>query len=229
MHRRSTHVPNISQPAHKENPDVEELITSPSHHKDVRPQVVKPFAQVMHPQLNRMYGSLRVDDGWQYVIDNYANGGLTTVAAAQVTANVTLAQALPELRLERWPGAVSLYLVIRSFAMALSTATLATLGSLDVYYQDTIGGQTVPLGSIVSTDEINAVNCNYLIPTPITDPGITTVGKIGVTLSSGATVGTYIFQIAFSYAYLLPTTKPYDVQHVEDMLDAHPGYAQHHR
>src|SRR5438309_11827231 len=148
MHRRGTEIPFIPKPEPKEDLDVEHLIAP--HHHDVRPEVVKPYENVMRPQLNRLYGTLRVEDGWKEVIDNYAKGGVTSIAGALATANVTLALANAETRLLRWPGAVQLYLAIRSFSIALSTATLATLGSLDVYYQDLIGGQVIPLGNIQS-------------------------------------------------------------------------------
>lgn len=224
LRKRDGHVPFVPKPEHKEMPVVEHLIT-PAHGHDTRPAVIKPYDNVMRPQLNRLYGSLRVEDGWQWQIDNYAKGGVTSVAAATVAANVTLAQTAQETRLLRWPGAVQMYLAIRSFGLALSTATLATAGSLDVYYQDTIGGQIIPLGSIANNDELNLTNVNILIPTPITDAGALNlpIGQVQVTLSAGATVGTYIYQIAYAYVYLLPTTKPYEVQHVEDLLDAHPG------
>ena len=229
MHRRHTTLPAIPKPEPKEYPAVEHLVTPPHGH-DARPEVIKPFENVPRPQFNRLYGSLRVENGWQDVIDNYAKGTLTTVAATLVQSPVTLGLTSPETRLLRWPGAVQLYLAIRSFGMAPTTATFATAGSIDIYYQDLIGGQIIPLGCLPSNDEINLPNINLLIPTPITDAGALAnpIGNIQATLNSGATVGAYIWQIAFSYAYLLPTTKPYEVQHVEDLLDAHPGYAKHH-
>lgn len=230
--RRNGPLPRIPLTEHEEHPNTEILIQpdqNPAlhpHRHDKRPEVVKPYENVLHPEMNRLYGSLRVEDGWEKVVDNYSNGSLTTVAGQVVQSSVKLLTPAPETRLSRWPGAVQLYLCIRSFSFALSTATLATQGSLDVYYQDTIGGQTIPLGSMASTDELNLLDVHYLIPTPITDAGLLTnaIGNIQATLSAGATVGTYIWQLGVSYAYLLPTNKPYDVQHVEDLLDAHPGH-----
>lgn len=222
--RPSTIIPFFPQPK-KEQPVVEHLIT-PGHH-DTRPSMVKPYENVAIPRYNILYGTLRVVDGWQWLIDNYAKGGITTVAASTVVANVTLAQSAQETRLSRWPGAVALYLCIRSFGLAASTATFTTAGSLDVYYQDLIGGQIIPLGSIPNNDELNLTNVNIIIPTPITDAGAlaNAIGQVQIALNSGATVGTYIWQIGFSYAYLLPAQKPYEVQHVEDLLDGHPGYS----
>ncbi len=227
MNRRHTELPFVPKPEHKDYPNVEHLVTPPHGH-DARPEVIKPFDNVPRPQLNRLYGSLRTEEGWKDVVDNFAKGTLTTIAATLVQAPVTLGLTASETRLLRWPGAVQLYLVIRSFGMAPTTATFTTAGSIDLYYQDLIGGQTIPLGCLPNNDEINLPNINLLIPTPITDAGALAnpIANIQATPTSGATVGTYIWQIAFSYAYLLPTTKPYEVQHVEDLLDAHPGYAR---
>jgi hypothetical protein len=122
-----------------------------------------------------------------------------------------------------------MYLVIRSFAIAPSTASFATAGSIDLYYQDTIGGQTVPLACIINNAAFSMEDCCILIPTPITDPGqlSNAIGNIQAILSAAGTVGVYIWQIAFSLAYLLPTTKPYEIQHIEELLDAHPGHVHH--
>jgi hypothetical protein len=233
MHnRRNSILPQIPRPEPKEKPVVEQLVhpeASPTTH--ARQKMVKPFEVTPEAKFNRLYGSLRTEGGWEHVVDNYAKGGITTVAAATVTANVTLALTNPETRLLRWPGAVQLYLCIRSFALGLSTATLATLGSLDVYYQDLIGGQIIPLGSIQSNDEINLQNVNILIPTPVTDAGALAnpIGQLQVALSSGATVGTYVWQMGFSYAYLLPAIKGYEIQHIQELMDGHYGPVEPHR
>lgn len=225
--RRSTQIPFVPKPEHKEHPVLEQL-TTPVHPHDPRPEMVKPYENVAIPRYNKLYGTLRVEDGWQHAVDNYAKGGLTTVANTQVAAAVTLAQQFQETRLSRWPGAVQLYLAIRSFSLAMTTASLAVVGSLDIYYQDLIGGQIIPLGNIQSNDELNVAGMTVLIPTPITDAGALAnpIGQVQATLSAGATVGTYIWQIAFAYAYLLPAMKPYEVQHVEELLDGHPGHAR---
>lgn len=230
MYRRhNTSIPRIPTPSSKENLDVEKLIHE-GHLHDVRPEVVKPYENVSVPRFNQLYGTLRTENGWQWLVDNYANGTFTTIAATLVLTNVSLALTQQEIRLSRWPGAVNMYLCIRSFSVAPSTASFTTLGSLDLYYQDLLGGQIIPLGTIYNNDELNLNNVNILIPTPITDAGMlaTNVGQIRATLSTGATVGNYTWQIAFSYAYLLPTMKPYEVQKVEELLDAHPGHIRKH-
>lgn len=220
--------PNIPKPEHKENPDVEHLITPEQLHP-IRQKMIKPYEHVPNAHLNRMYGTLRVADSWIYTIDTYAKGSLTTVSATLVQSSATVTPTLPETRLSRWPGAVSMYMAIRSFSFAPSTASFATLGSIDLYYQDAIGGATIPLGSAINSNGIALVDLAYLIPTPITDPGLLSnvIGQVQATLSSGATVGTYVWQIGFSFAYLLPTNKPYDVQHIEELYDGHPGPTQH--
>jgi hypothetical protein len=226
-HKRGRGNPFIPKPEHKEIPDTEDLVT-PKHIHHERPKVIKPYENVPEPKLNRLYGTARTEDGWQYTVDNWANGGFTTVAGAQVLTDVNFNLIGSENRLSRWPGAIAMYLCIRSFSIALSTATLATLGSLDLYYQDTIGGQTIPLCSLISNGSFQSNDMQILIPTPITDAGQINddIGQIQANLSAGATVGTYVFQMGFSYAYLLATSKPYTIVQVEDLLDAHPGHVR---
>lgn len=229
IHRRHTELPKIPTPQPHEMPVVEQLThaDAPTHE---RQKMVKPFEVTPEARFNRLYGSLRVDGSWQNVVDNYAKGGITTIQSTLVQSSVTLALSNPETRLSRWPGAVQMYLVLRSFSIAPTTASFAVLGSLDLYYQDLIGGQTIPLGSIVQNDEVNLQNCNILIPTPITDPGALAnpVGNIQATLSGAGTIGTYIWQIAFSYAYLLPAVKGYEIQHIQDLMDGHYGTTDTH-
>lgn len=229
-HRRGRGNPFTPRPEPKEIADTEELVT-PKHIHHERVKVIKPYENVMTPQYNELYGTLRTIGGWEKVVDNYANGSFTTVAGAQVLTDVNFALTQTEVRLSRWPGAISMYLCIRSFSCALSTATLATLGSLDLYYQDTIGGQIIPLCSMISNGSYQSNDMAILIPTPITDAGMIgdDIGQLQANLSAGATVGTYVFQIAFSYAYLMPTKKPYTIQQVEDILDAHPGHVASNR
>lgn len=215
--------PEIPEPMHKEY--APELLTEPKPKSlhDLRPTIIKPFETVKKPQFNRTYGSLRTEDSWEFMIDNYANGNITTIAGSQVSVAVTLAEALPEIRLSQWPGAVSLYLCIRMFNLMFSGGSLTTNGSIDVYFQSSFGGHIVPLGGTRGQSLSNSGEMRIIVPGMITDPGITNVGNLLATLSGGASAGTYAWNMGFSYVYLLPTMKPYEVQHVEDLLDAHPG------
>jgi hypothetical protein len=193
------------------NPYTETPVTPenfPPVHDD-RPRAHKPkLEKALEPQLNRIYDSLRTTQAWRYTSDNLATGVITTIANTQVAAPCTLLVPL-DVRLSRWPGAVQMYLVLRSFSMAPQTATIATVEVLDCLYQDTVGGQLVALGDFLNNSSIN-VSPQVLIPTPITDPGVKTVGNLLITLATGGTPGTYNFQVGYSYAYLLPEIHGYE-------------------
>jgi hypothetical protein len=178
----------------------------PTH--DERLRAIKPHIEkALEPQLNKIYDSLRTTQAWRYTSDNLATGVITTIANVQVATPVTLLVPL-DVRLSRWPGAVQMYLVLRSFSMAPQTAVIATVEALDCLYQDTVGGQLVALGDFLNNNSIN-VSPQVLIPTPITDPGVKTVGNLLVTLATGGTPAAYNYQIGFSYAYLLPEIHGY--------------------
>lgn len=206
--RRHTTLPYIPHPAKKELPDSEELTRDPEgSKKDVRP-VFKQDIIVREPRYNHLYGPTRVLDSWRYEINEYVSGTITTSANAQATANVTLTNS-PYLRLSRWPGARSVYTVLRVFALA-PRATIATIGTLVCVYQDMIGGKSIPLGVFPSSSGGNDY-LETLISTPITDTDVEALGQIQVTLNgTSPTTATYDWQIAFSFAYLLPELRGYD-------------------
>lgn len=212
--KRGTIVPAIPLPDKKEHPVVEELIEKPEAVDIAERETakisgidVKPLDYFYHPEYNVLYGSLRTDGGWRYTIDNIATGNVTTVAAATTPSVVKLAIA-PFTRISQWPGAVQAYLVIRRFSIAPSTATFTTLGEIEIQYVDLIGGFIIPIGDMINSGQINAIDTDIIIPTPITDPSVTNVGTLNFALSTGATVGTYLWQMGFSYAYLLPASEP---------------------
>lgn len=152
------------------------------------------------------------ENDWRYLIDNYANGTVTSVAASQVSTKISLGVTMPDIRVNNWPGAIQMYLCIVSFSLSPQTASFATLGTLDCYFQDS-GGQFIPLGDFLNNQSIN-MGLTILLPTPIQDSGIQNVGELYVTLNSGATVGTYNYQFGFSYAYLLPQENPYKLDQI---------------
>jgi hypothetical protein len=188
---------------HQEHAVTEQLVQEHPHPLPKRRTLPE---KALIPQYGELYGSLKTKGGWRYMVDNYANGTITTVAASQQTATVTL-KLPPNWSLERYPGATQLFLCIRQFALA-PQAPLTTLGDLVCLYQDTVGGQILPLGVFPSTTGGNA-NLTSIIPTPITDPGNTNIGTLLVSLSSGATAGTYDWQLSFSAAFLLPNIEGY--------------------
>jgi hypothetical protein len=188
-----------------------EQLTSPQRARDERLHMRKPVQARMVPSYNTLYGSLRSPDSWKNVIDNFARGTITTVANATTLVNVTLANP-PHFLLSRWPGANQFYLCIRQFSMAPQTATFATSGALDIAYNDLIGGQIIPLADIVNNQSVSITDVAFLIPTPITDPDSNApVGQLSVALNTGATPGTYNWQISFSAVYLIPELHGYDI------------------
>lgn len=194
----------------------QDQLTTPAHKHDERLQAFKQREKVLIPQLNALYGTIKTRDGWRYVIDNYITGTITTVANTAVNTTIKLTLA-PNLFLSRWPGAISCFLVLRSFSMAPQSA-ITTVGAIDVLYQDTIGGQNIPIGDFVSNSSINN-NMSILIPTPITDPSNTSVGIVTTTLTGTTpTVSAYNYQIGFSFAYLLPTLDGYMQESIHEVL-----------
>lgn len=212
--KRGTITPAIPTPDKKEHPVVEELVEKPEDIKHAEEQAakisgvdVKPLDYFYHPEYNILYGSLRTEGGWRYTVDNIATGNVTTIAGATVTSAVSLAIA-PFTRISQWPGAVQAYLVVRHFCVAPSTATFTTAGELEIQYVDSIGGFIIPMADIINNQSFNSLDNSILIPTPITDPSVKAIGTLNFTLSSGATVGTYLWQMGFAYAYLLPAPEP---------------------
>jgi|SRR5579859_183636 len=205
-----------------------EQLREPHRPQDTRLQAYKQRAKILDPEYNLLYGSTKTDGGWRYVIDNNAVGTVTTAANTAVTATVTLALA-PHLAISRWPGAINAYLVIRQFSMSAQSA-ITTVGSIKVVYQDQIGGQQIPLACFVSNSSLNQ-GMTTLIPTPITDPDITAVGQLTVTLTGTTpTTSVYDWQLSFSYAYLLPCLEGYTQESINEVLkgttDA-PSYVKH--
>lgn len=212
--KRGTIVPAIPLPDKKEKPVVEELVEKPEPIDIAERETakisgvdVKPLEYFYHPEYNILYGSLRTEGGWRYTIDNIATGTVTTIAAQTVASAVSLTIP-PFTRISQWPGAVQAYLVIRHFCVAPSTASFATAGELEIQYVDSIGGFIVPMADIINNQSFNSLDNSILIPTPITDPSVKAVGTLNFALSSGATVGTYLWQMGFAYAYLLPAPEP---------------------
>lgn len=195
---------------------LEEQLTAPRLPVDMRLRQYRHRDKVLIPEFNRSYGWDRVEESWRYLIDNVAKGTLTTIANTNVATTVTLLNA-PNWHLSRWPGAIQLYLCIRTFSMAAQSA-IGTVGSIDVQFQDAIGGQTIPLGDFVSNASFNQ-NVSIQIPTPITDPGLQTIGTLNVLLSGTTpTVSIYNWQMGISAAYVLPCLEGYEAESIHEVL-----------
>ena len=258
-------------------------------------KLVKPREDILHPNFNELYGALRVNGGWQYVVENYATGQTTLTGGATVAAAVVLKNA-PNWKLNQWPGANQFYLCIRSFSLTsqnISTAPtevsvpatagnitlftgpgtlqsievtttgasalnfqdgagniIATIpggsaagfvlsgnfgfqtslvaqksattpvvtasytpqvagGAIDVLYQDINSGYIIPLGEFNNLQNSNEFNMNSLIPVPITDLQLQTIGQLLITLDANAVAGLVNWQIGVSAAYLIPQLDPY--------------------
>jgi hypothetical protein len=211
--------PWIPKPEPKERPVVEELI-HPLEHPTIAkvPLGYKQDVPLLVPKYNKLYDTFRTEEGWRFSADQYANGTVTTIAGSAVIVDVDLTLPAntqsPNWRLEQWPGGTQLYLVVRFFAMGPQTASIATAGEIDVVFQDDYGNNA-PLG-IAPNNNFYLFNMQSILPTPLTDSGVTGVGTLSFTLNSGATVGTYSWQMAFSAAYMLPAIKGYTIERITD-------------
>jgi hypothetical protein len=206
--------PYIPKPERKEIPVVEELVNPrPAQ----APHMMKQDVPILVPNYNRLYDTYRTTQGWRYSADGYANGTVTTVAGSAVLVPVKLTLPTntqsPNWRLEQWPGGTLLYLVVRAFFMGPQTATFATAGEIDVVFIDQFGN-TAPLG-VVPNNGFYTFSSDTIMPGPVTDTGQqSSLGNLSFTLNTGATVGTYSWQMAFGVAYLLPALKGYDVKRI---------------
>jgi hypothetical protein len=213
--------PSIPTPEKREIPVVEELVHVPHPGVANRPLMKKERERILIPHFNRMYGTLRTENGWKYIIDNYANGTITDIAGAQAIAPVSLHYP-PNWRLEQWPGGTNLYYCIRMFSLA-SQIIAATAGSMDVYYQDILTGFIVPLGDYEYTQS-GIEFLDIVLPVPVSDPGLqNNVGQLQFNLSGAGTPETINWQLSFSGAYLLP-----DIRDDEIYTKGGPQHETHH-
>lgn len=151
--------------------------------------------------------------------------GLTTVQTAQPTAsganppaantsstptiqpivvNPPSGPLIPQF--SQYPGGVSGYVVLSSFAYA--AAGTGMTGALVWYWLDP-NGQAIPLGCSAGTDTSVRVTRTLMSKIPITDAGTPSLGSIMVKMVNGATPVVCAWQIGVSLAYLLPSDHPY--------------------
>lgn len=195
--------------------ELEEQLTQPARKQDKRLRLYKEREKVLSPDYNKMYGSDRTIGGWRYCIDDWATGTVTTIANTAVAASVALA-IRPNLRLSQWPGAVNAYMVLRWFSIAPQSA-IGTVGVVDVVLV-TNEGINIPLCDIVSNSSAN-LDRQVLIPVPITDPNVTNIGNIIVTLTGTApTTSVYSYQLGVSYAYLLASLRGYIKEETKEVI-----------
>lgn len=170
--------------------------------------LVKQKIPLLLPQFNKLYDSLRSADAWRFVSDNYASGTISTSVNSTVQVTVKLANT-PLWRLEQWPGAVHLYLMLRFFGIAPQSVPTANAG-MECMFIDNSGG-TTPLGEFLSQTGGNGLPF-ALLNAPITDPSNTSVGVLSVALANVASSnGTYNYSFGFSAVYVVPARDGYQI------------------
>lgn len=207
---RNRAVPFIPKPDKKEIPVREELVQDMYTQRKVH--MVKSDNPILIPNYNTLYDTFGSQQAFEKVADIYVNGTLTTVANSTVSSAVN-APSDPKWRLEQWPGGVQLYLLLRWFSVASTTATFTTLGAIRATFTDTAGNAT-PIGCFRTNESVNVIH-DAILPSPITDTGKQAFGTIDFFLNSGATVGDYLWQLGFSAVYLLPALKGYTIERLE--------------
>lgn len=221
--------PFVPKPEKKEHPVVEELVNEKGiRHPLEHPAIMlKQDTPIREPRYNKLYDGIRSQHAIEFFADYYANGTITTIAATQVlgTVNLTLPSGTqsPNWRLEQWPGGTQLFLMIRWFSLGPQTASFATQGEIDTLFISRYGAP-VPLG-VLPNNAFTNLRMMALIPTPYTDSGDQAgLGQLSVTLNSGATVGTYSYQIGLTAVYMIPELKPYNKEYQSEP----PHHSTHH-
>lgn len=204
---------NPPRPKPREIPVTEKLVTP---HDVTHEHILVAHKAIPHrarePRYNKLYGSNGVEGAWRYIIDFQVNGSTFLSSSAQTNIPIKLTSA-PNWKLQQWPGAVQLFLCIRMVSIAGETFP-ATITNFGLFFTDAVGGNTIPLGEINTTNGTTSF-FDLLIPTPITDPSNLNLGTL-YTSVAGNIGTTYDWQMAFSGAYLLPELNPYDNQIVEE-------------
>lgn len=216
--------PFIPKPAKREEPSPELLTHESTEHR--LPIPMKQDVPMLFPNFNDLYDTYRSRGAWRYSADGYANGTITTVANTAVSTAVSLTLPAntqsPNWRLEQWPGGTLLYLVIRYFSIGPQTASFATAGAITCVFVDQFGNN-VPLG-VVPNNNFFSSSTITIVPGAITDSGQqVNLGQLVATLNSGATVGTYAWQIGFSVAYLIPAIKGYKLERIGNDTNRYGG------
>jgi hypothetical protein len=176
-------------------------------HRDLKAlREIQPIHHLV-PRFNKLYGTLRAEDGWRFTTDNWSNGTIATSLTAPVLVDIDMNQQSGIARTSQWPGGVQFYLAIRFFGIAPQTAQAGNLEC--VYFDDS--GYAVPLGEFLANAGGNE-NYDHVIPSAIADPGNIAAGTLSVTLNGGVTTAPVCnWMFGWSYAYLLPSRHGYDL------------------
>ena len=92
-------------------------------------------------------------------------------------------------------------------------------GCIDILYQDTIGGQIIPFGEYNDLQACNNLDINILIPTPITDTQVQTIGNLLFSLDTNGQSGNINWQLGVSAAYLIPQLHAYKIEEKAQEFD----------
>lgn len=176
----------------------------------------------LFPKLNILYDTLRTPNGWRYMADAAARGTITTVVNATATTPVVLIKQ-PLIRVNQWPNAVQVHLVVRFFGIAPQVVPTANAGLEAIFYDNF--GNIVPLGEFLSQTSFGSVY-DHILPTPVTDslssgsPQLEPAGNEGPIVGQlsvfnsnlASSSGTFNWSMSFSLAYLLPSAAAYELR-----------------
>jgi hypothetical protein len=113
------HVPEVPTPPLQEEPVIErEIVNDPD--LDYRPVLVKPKEKIKIPHYNTLYDSVRSNSAWDKCADLWTHGSLAFIGQGVTSAPVTITVPGGAFRLAQWPGALQVFLVLRSFSVAPS-------------------------------------------------------------------------------------------------------------
>lgn len=164
------------------------------------------------PQYSVLYNSLGTRDTWHYSIDCCVTGTITPAAAATAAVTIPatmLSSALaPLAKLSRFPGAILMYLVIKSFHLAPVAQTMT--GAYDVRFLTEMG-DTVPLCVLPGPGSYNE-DVLKALPSPFTDAGLSG-GRLGTLSLTGNTIAgavVCVWDMAFAFAYKIPVLQEYE-------------------
>lgn len=175
------------------------------------------------PNLNQLYDSLKTPAGWRYIVDAYAVGNVSTSSGGQIGSIVTL-QPNQQPQLQKWPGAIQLYICINSFTICPRTVP-ATAGNITITFVGN-NGFTVPFGGFMNTASYTNNN-SYIIPDSVIDIGVSNIGLLNF-FQSGGTAATYDWSMTFSYVYMLPAQKGYTVHEYDQWKEEVHVYEHKH-
>jgi len=152
------------------------------------------------PEFNQFYGPWRSLE-WDKVAANSAHG---TLAPGVTNSAVVTLDSPANLRTSMYPGAIQVFPVLHVWAFSQSILTATgqysftwNLPGLDFQYP--LGEYNANVGGDIRD------NRAFIIPAPLVDPGIATLGTITVTPTGLVGAPTINWRMLIGWAYMLPT------------------------